>query len=174
MCPSAKCLIEIITFPPSVNVYRQRLCMAACDLQEHKRWDCAVEKRNFFCMVTKTTVTELELHRSRTECFGNWNCRRYGDETSLERTGIRCDSREPCRESICESMVIQTRFRTDEACHEVHVRARCRAEEQTTLAYVNTKSNKADLMTKCHTFEAHRKGCAMLGLKLSRDDGKLA
>ena len=47
-------------------------------------------------------------------------------------------------------------------------------KKQTTLAHVNMNSNKADLMTKCHTFEAHMKGCAMLGLKLSRDDGKLA
>ena len=44
-------------------------------------------------------------------------------------------------------------------------------KKRTTLAYVNTTSNKADLMTKCHTFEAHMKGCAMLDLKLSRDDG---
>ena len=47
-------------------------------------------------------------------------------------------------------------------------------KKQTTLAYVNTNSNKADLMTKCSTFEAHMKGCAMLGLKLSRDEGKFA
>ena len=47
-------------------------------------------------------------------------------------------------------------------------------KKQTTLAYFNTNSNKAELMTKCHTFEAHMKGYAMLGLKLSRDDGKLA
>ena len=46
-------------------------------------------------------------------------------------------------------------------------------KKQTTLAYVNTNSNKADLMTKCHTFEAHMKGCAMLVvLNLSRDDVK--
>ena len=43
---------------------------------------------------------------------------------------------------------------------------------QTTLVYDNTKSNKADLMTKCRICEAHVKGCAMLGLKLSREDGK--
>ena len=46
-------------------------------------------------------------------------------------------------------------------------------KKQTTLAYENTNSNKADLMTKCQTFEAHMKGCAMLGLKLSRDGGEL-
>ena len=47
-------------------------------------------------------------------------------------------------------------------------------KKQTTLPYVNTNSNRADLMTKCHTYAAYMKGRAMLGLKLSRDDGKLA
>ena len=41
-------------------------------------------------------------------------------------------------------------------------------KKQTTLAYVNTNSNNAVLMTKCHTFEAHMKGGAMLGLKTQR------
>ena len=45
-------------------------------------------------------------------------------------------------------------------------------KKQTTLAYVNAHSNKADLMTKCHKFEAHMEGCAMLGLKLNNHDGK--
>ena len=47
-------------------------------------------------------------------------------------------------------------------------------KKQTTLANVSTSSNKADLMTKCHTFGTRMKGCAMLGLKLRRDDGKFA
>ena len=46
-------------------------------------------------------------------------------------------------------------------------------KKQKTLAYVNTNSNQADLMTMCYTFETDMKGCAMLGLKLSGDDGKL-
>ena len=37
----------------------------------------------------------------------------------------------------------------------------------TNLAYINTKHNKADLMTKCHTSEAHKRGCAMIGLRLA-------
>ena len=45
-------------------------------------------------------------------------------------------------------------------------------KKQTTLAYVNTNSKKADLMTNCHIFEARMKGCALLGLKVSRDDGQ--
>ena len=47
-------------------------------------------------------------------------------------------------------------------------------KKQTTLAYVNTNLNKADMMKKCHIFEAHMQGCAMLGLTHSRSDGKLA
>ena len=47
-------------------------------------------------------------------------------------------------------------------------------KKQTTPAYVNTNSNKEDLMTKCHIFEAHMKGCAVLGLQPSRDNGTLA
>ena len=52
-----------------------------------------------------------------------------------------------------------------------HVRAR--EKKQTTLVHVNTKSHKADSRTQCHTYEARMKGCAMLGLKLCRDDGNL-
>ena len=33
----------------------------------------------------------------------------------------------------------------------------------TNLAYINTQQNKADLMTS----EAHKRGCAMIGLKLA-------
>ena len=37
----------------------------------------------------------------------------------------------------------------------------------TNLPYINTLQNKADLMTKCHTSEAHKRGCAMIGLRLA-------
>ena len=37
----------------------------------------------------------------------------------------------------------------------------------TNLAYINTKQNKADLMTECHTSEAYKRGCAMRGLRLA-------
>ena len=37
----------------------------------------------------------------------------------------------------------------------------------TNLAYITTKQNKADLMTKCHTSEANKKVCAMMGLRLA-------
>ena len=37
----------------------------------------------------------------------------------------------------------------------------------TNLAYISTNQNKADLMTKCHTSEAHKRDCAMIGLRLA-------
>ena len=40
-------------------------------------------------------------------------------------------------------------------------------KKSTNLAYINTKQNKADLMTKCQTSEAHKKGCAVMGLRLA-------
>ena len=36
----------------------------------------------------------------------------------------------------------------------------------TNLAHINAKQNNADLMTKCHTSEAHKRRCAMIGLRL--------
>ena len=44
-------------------------------------------------------------------------------------------------------------------------------KKSTNLAYINTKLNKADLMTKCHTSEAHKRGCAMLGLRAQQRRG---
>ena len=35
----------------------------------------------------------------------------------------------------------------------------------TNLAYINTKQNKADLMTKCHKSEVHKRGCAMIRIE---------
>ena len=73
-------------------------------------------------------------------------------------------------------MGIGTRFWTDETCDaEVHVFVQGVVEKkQTTLVCVSTELNKAELVTKCHTFEAHMNVCAMLGVKLNRDDGEFA
>ena len=129
--PIAKCLIRIETFPPFVNVYPDSDWAGHTpNVQEHKWWSCAAVKRDSFCMVKNTAVSEPEFCRSRIIRLENWNSRRDGDEASLERTGIRSDSREPFRHSICEGMVIHTRFGTDETCNvEVRVRARRRGEE---------------------------------------------
>ena len=80
------------------------------NVQEHSRWSRTVEKHDSFCLVKNTTVSELEFCRSRVLRSDNWNFGRDADKISLERTGIRSDTREPCRQSICEGMGIQTRL----------------------------------------------------------------
>ena len=37
----------------------------------------------------------------------------------------------------------------------------------TNVANIRTKQNKADLMTKCQTSEAHKRACTMIGLRLA-------
>ena len=84
-------------------------------------------KHDSFCLVKNS---ELEFSRSRIIRSDIRNLRRDGDETSLERTGTRSNTREPCRQPICEGMGIQTKSGTDETCNAgVHVRARRRGEE---------------------------------------------
>ena len=87
-------------------------------------------KCNTHSMVTNTANSELEFSWSRILCPDDWSCRRNGDETSLAGTRTRGDLREPCQQSVCEGMGIQTRFGTNETCHvEVHVCARRGGEE---------------------------------------------
>ena len=76
-CPECKVLGRNHYTPAArERVHRQRLGRTAHDLQEHKRWSCAVGQRNPFCVVTNTTVSALELRRSRTACLDYWNRRR--------------------------------------------------------------------------------------------------
>ena len=128
--PIAKCVIEINRFPPFVNVYPdsewagQRQTCKSTSGGVTQWWN------DTLCLVKNTTVSELEFCRSRIKRSDHWFFRRDGDNTSLERTGIRGDTREPCRLSICECMGIQTRSGTDETCNaEFHVRARRRGKE---------------------------------------------
>ena len=69
--------------------------------------------------------------------------------------------------TVCKSMGVQARAGKNETRDaEIHV---CDVVEKklANLAYINTKQSKADLMTKCHTSEAHKKVCAMMGLRTS-------
>ena len=66
------------------RVHRQRLGRTTPNVQEHKWWRYAVEKRNHFCLVKNITVSEPEFCRSRILRFDNWNLERDGDEASLE------------------------------------------------------------------------------------------
>ena len=140
------------------RVHRQRLGKTAHALQEHSRWSCAVGD----CTVTNITIIELEFRRSRTVGTDHWNCC-FLKELEYEETLVNP-----------EGMSIRTRIGTGETRNaEVTFVQHVVEEKRTILAHVNTKSNEADLMTKCHTYEAHMKGCATPGLKLSRESRSL-
>ena len=109
--PSAKCLIEIIPFPQSVNVYSDSDWAG-------QPMTCKSTSGGVVQWGSSTTVSERQVRRSRTVCPDNWSCRR----DFLERTGTLSDSREPCRQSICEGMGIQTRVANETCNVEVLVR----------------------------------------------------
>ena len=171
--PIAKCLIEINRFPPFVNVYT----------------DSDWAGQHQMCKSTSGGVTQLG-----STTLSAWS--RTQLSVSLSSAEAELDA---LTNGISEGMV--TKHLLKELGYEVtlvkHVDSQSAKawapkrglgrmkhvmlkymfvveKKQTTLAYVNTNSNKVDLMTKCHTFEAYMKGCGMLGLKLSREDGKLA
>ena len=66
------------------RAHRQRLGRTTPNFQEHKWWRYAVEKRNHFCLVKNTAVSEPEFCRSRNFRCDNWNLEKDGDEASLE------------------------------------------------------------------------------------------
>ena len=146
--PSAKCSIEINRFPPLVNVYTDSDW--AGQHQTCKRTRGGVTQWRSATLSAWSAVSELEFCRSRMTRSDNWNFRRDGDEASLERTGIRSDTLKPRRQSICEGMGIQTRF-LGPMKHVMlkYVLVQDVVEKkQTTLADVNTNSNKGRLDDK--------------------------
>ena len=143
-------------------------------MQKLKRWSHEVEKHDSFCLVKNTTVSELEFCRSRIFRSDNWISERMVAKHFLKEVGYEVtlvnhvDSQSAkawaCGRGLGRRNHVMLKYMFVQDVVE---------KQQTTLAYVNTNSNRTDLMTKCHTIEAHMKGCAMLGLKLSRDDVKI-
>ena len=134
-------------------------CKTVHDLQEHKRWSCAEGIRNPFCMVTKTTVSELQFRWSRTVYPHNWNYWWIVTKHLLKELGN--ESREHLNSQSAKTWASKRGLgRMQHVMLQYMFVQDVMEEKQTTLPYVNTKSNKADMMTKCHTNEAHMKGCA--------------
>ena len=61
-CPVSK-VFDRDQHIPTVRerVHRQRLGKTAPNVQEHKRWSYAIGKRDSFCMVKNTTISELDF-----------------------------------------------------------------------------------------------------------------
>ena len=133
-----------------------------------------MERRKSFCLVKNTAVSlssaEAEFHALKTGISEGMVTKHLLNELGYEATLVNHLDNQSAKASASKRglgrmkhVILMYLFVQDVV-----------EKKQTTLTCVNTNSNKADLMTKCHTFEAPSKGCAMLALKLSRDDGKLA
>ena len=131
-----------------------------------------MERRKSFCLVKNTvslSSAEAEFHALKTGIFEGMVTKHLLNELGYEATLVNHLDNQSAKASASKRglgrmkhVILRYLFVQDVV-----------EKKQTTLTCVNTNSNKADLMTKCHTFEAPSKGCAMLALKLSRD-GKLA
>ena len=161
---------------PSVRerVHRHRLRMTTPNVQEHKRWSYAVEYRDSLCLVKNTAVSKLEFCRSRIIRPDNWNFSRVVTKHLLKELGY-----EVALMNHVHSQSAKTWASTRGLGRMKHVLPcsnpcfhwqMSSASSPRRLARTCTP---AFLMTKCHTLEAHMKGCAMISLKNSRDDGRL-
>ena len=150
--PSAKCLTEFTTLPQSVNVYTDSdwagqpvTCNSTCG------------ERNFFCMVTNTTVSELEFSRRRPVCPVTTGITE-GMVTNLKELGYEVTLVNHVDYQHAEGMASKRGLRLMKRAILKYLFVPDVVEKkQTTLPYVNTKSSKPDLMTLCHTCEAHMK-----------------
>ena len=93
--PIAKFLIEINRFPPFVNVYTDSDWAGQPRARARVVESHSGEARLFLPGQERNSQW-LEICRSRIVRPDTWNVRRDGGKTSLERTGIRSDTREPC------------------------------------------------------------------------------
>ena len=157
---SAKCLIEINRFPPFVNVYtdsdlagQSQTCKSTSrgvtqwdgtTLSAWSRTQPAVSLSSaeaklyalatgiFEGMVTKHLLKELGYEVTLVNLVDSQSAKAWASKRSLGRM----------KHVLLKYMFVQDVVE----------------KKQTTLAYVNTNSNKADLMTKCHTFlSAHER-----------------
>ena len=142
--PSAQSLIEITTPSKFVNVYTDSDWAGQATTWKSTSGG-VVQWRNATLTAWSRTQQTVSLSSAEAEFFAL-------------TTGV------------AEGMV--TKHLLQELGHNVilmdHVDSQDVVEKKlTNLAYISTKQNKADLMTKCHTSEAHKRGCAMIGLRLA-------
>ena len=142
------------------RVHRQRLGRTTPNVQEHKRWGGAT------LSAWSRTEQSVSLSSAEAEFYAPTPGISEGMVTNhlLKEQGL-----EVTLVSHVDSQSAKVWASKRGLGWMKHVMLECVfvqdvvEKKQTTLACVNTNSKKADLMTKCHTFEAHMKGCAMFG-----------
>ena len=141
------------------RVHRQRLGRPSNSVQKHKWRSCAVV--NATLTAWSRTQQTVSLSSAETELFAlttgvaegmvtkhickNWDMNQSAKAWASKRGLGRM------KHVMLKYMYVQDVVE----------------KKLTNLAYINTKQNKADSMTKCHTSEAHKRCCAMIGLRLA-------
>ena len=167
--PSAKCLIEIVTPPKCVNVYTDSDWASqatTCKITSGGvvQWGNATLTA---CSRTQQTVSlssaEAELYALTTGMAEGMVTKHLLKELGYEVTlGNHVDSHSAkawaSKRGLGRMKHVMLKYMFVQDVVE---------KKLTNLAYINTKQNNAELMTKCHTSRAHKKACAMMGLRLA-------
>ena len=159
--PSAKSLIEIITPPKFVNVYtdsdwaRQATTCTSTG-------GGVVQWRNATLTAWSRTQQTVSLSSAEAELYALTTGVAEGMVTNEVILMNHVDSQ--CAEAWASKRGLE---RMKHAMLKYMYVQDVVEKKLTNLAYINTKQNKADLMTKCHTSEAHKRRCAMTRLRLA-------
>ena len=154
------------TFEVCERVYRQRLGRTSNNVQEHKWRSCAVGKCNTHSMVKNTvslSSAEAELYALTTRVAEGMVTKHVLQELGHEvilmnHVDSQSSKAWASKRGLGRVKHVMLMYMYVQNVVE---------KKLTNLAYISTKQNKADLMTKCHTSEAQKRGCAMIGLRLA-------
>ena len=171
--PSAKCLVEIVTLPKFVNVYtdsdwagQPMTCKSTSGGVVQWGGNATLTAWSRTQQTVSLSSAEAELYALTTGIAEGMVTKHLLQELGHEVTLTNhVDSQSAkvwaSRRGLGRMKHVMLKYMFVQDVVE---------KKLTNLAYINTKANKADLMTKCHTSEAHKRSCAMLGLRLTRDE----
>ena len=167
--PSAKCLIEIVTPPKFVNVYtdsdwasQATSCISTSG--------GVVQWRNATLTAWSRTQQTVSLSSAEAEFYALTTGIAEGMVTNhlLQELGHEVIPMNHVNSQSAKAWASKRGLGRMKHVMLKYMFVQDVVEKKLThLAYINTKQNKADLTTKCHISEAHKKGCVMMGLRLA-------
>ena len=155
--PGAKSLIEIITAPKFVNVYTDSDWAGQATTCRSTSGG-VVQWRNATLTAWSRTQQTVSLSSAEAEL--------YALTTGVAKGMVT----KHLLQELGHGVILMNQGRLGRMKHAMlkYMYVQDVVEKKlTNLAYTNTKQNKTDLMTKCHISEAHKRSCAMIGLRLA-------
>ena len=163
--PSAKSLIEIITLSKFVNVYTDSDWAGQATTCKSTSGG-VVQWRNATLTAWSRTQQTVSLSSAEGELYALTTGVAEGMVTKhlLQELGHEVILMNHVDSQSAKAWASKRTWKNEACDAEVHVCARCCGEEVDKSCI---HQHKADLMTKCHTSEAHKRGCLMIGLRLA-------